>query len=81
MRQESRASPQVRHKGPDRTRTRLQHVEQIGPASGVFNTHAPAAQRAESVTDSSAFIPYRHTRSALRSPRVVRDRRRRGSRC
>ena len=81
MRQEGRASPQVRHKGPARMRTWLQHVAQMGPASGVSSTAVHAAHRGESVTDSRASIPYRHTRSALRFPTVVRDHRRRGSRC
>ena len=49
MRQEGRASPQVRHKGPARMRTWLQHVAQMGPASGVSSTAVHAAHRGESV--------------------------------
>ena len=57
-RQEGSESPQVRQKGPDRIRTWFQHVSQTGPASGVSRTHAHAAHRGESVTDSSASPAY-----------------------
>ena len=79
-RQEGRESPQVRQSGLATIRTRLQHVAQTGPASGASRTHAHAAQRGESVTDSSASNPDRHTRIALRSPTAARGCRRRGNR-